>query len=551
MLAILRRELITLLRTRQAVAVQLAVALGFAVLIGLRWPTEAQVGLSGAEARQVLHVFGYGLLAGIVLLAPAFPATSIVREKTQGTLVLLLNSPLRAGSIYFGKLFATLGFVAILLAMTTPAAAACHALGGTSLAREIAPLYLVLILAAVQMSALALLVSSFAGSIDSALRLTYGLVLLLAVGTLGPYAILQGREGTLAEAAAWLRCLSPVPAVMELLGHGDVGSQGLGVQFSAAGRYLILGGATSVIFMLAAVRRLNDRLLDRSRAAGIMTEELPRWQRAGRRLLFLVDPQRRSENIGPWTNPVMAKEFRCRPFGRSHWMLRLLALCAIVSLATSCAAVLGALDWGVDTICSLMVFLQMALLVLLTPSLTAGLISSERETGGWTLLLSTPLSAGAIVRGKLMSVAWPLFLVLCATLPGYLVMIAIEPSLTGSMLRVLACLGLTALLAVLLGAAVSSLFRHTAAATAVTYMVLIAVCAGPLLFWLGRGAPFGHRTVELVLTIDPLAAALNASNNPGFSHYELLPANWWLVGGVCVALLALLVVRTRQLTRPR
>ena len=41
--AILRRELITLLRTRRAVAVQLGLALAFALLIGLRWPTESQV----------------------------------------------------------------------------------------------------------------------------------------------------------------------------------------------------------------------------------------------------------------------------------------------------------------------------------------------------------------------------------------------------------------------------------------------------------------------------------------------------------------------------
>src|SRR5262249_38699477 len=134
MTAILRRELVTLLRTRRAVAIQLGLALAFALLIWLRWPTEAHVGLSGAGARQVLDVFGYGLLTGIVLLVPAFPATSIVREKVQGTLVLLLNTPLNALSIYLGKLLGGLGLVAILLPMTAPAAAACYALGGTSLA---------------------------------------------------------------------------------------------------------------------------------------------------------------------------------------------------------------------------------------------------------------------------------------------------------------------------------------------------------------------------------------------------------------------------------
>jgi ABC-type transport system involved in multi-copper enzyme maturation permease subunit len=217
----------------------------------------------------------------------------------------------------------------------------------------------------------------------------------------------------------------------------------------------------------------------------------------------------------------------------------------------TCVAVLGARDWGVETISTIMVFLQVALLVLLTPSLTSGLISSERETGGWQMLLSTPLSAGAILRGKLLSVAWPLFLVLCATLPGYLVLIALQPALVWQVLRVLGCLALTAVFAVLLGAAVSSVFRHTAAATAVAYLALLAVCAGPLLFWLGRGAPFGHRTVELVLTVDPVAAALNASGTPGFTRYDLLPANWWVVGGACAGLLTFLCFRTWRLTQPQ
>jgi ABC-type transport system involved in multi-copper enzyme maturation permease subunit len=551
MRAILRRELITLLRTRRAVAVQLGLALACALVIGLRWPTESQVGLSGAEARQVLDVFGYGMLVGVVLLVPAFPATSIVREKVQGTLALLLNTPLNPWSIYFGKLLGVLGLVAILLAMTLPAAAACYALGGVSLEHEIGPLYLVLFLAAWELTALGLFVSSYANSSDAALRLTYGLVLVLTVAVLGPYALLQGEGGWATDLASWARCLSPVPAVMEVLGHGDVGLQGFTTGFSATTRFALMAVVMSLVLMLAAVRRLGHRLLDRSRAAGVMTNERPGIERLGRRLLFLVDPQRRSGHIGRWTNPVMVKEFRSRRFGRGHWMLRLIALCAIASLALSCVAVLGVRDWGVETVGSIMVFLQMAVLVLLTPSLAAGLISSERETGGWQLLQMTPLSPGRIIRGKLLSVVWPLFLVLCATLPGYVVMIAIQPELTRQVLRVIVCLGLTAAFAILVGAVVSSLFPRSAIATAGAYLVLLTICAGPVLVWLGRDAPFGHRTVEAALAVNPVAAALNASRTPGFTRYELLPANWWILGGASLALMVFLHVRTWQLTRPR
>src|SRR5262249_52931671 len=186
----------------------------------------------------------------------------------------------------------------ILLAMTAPAAAACYALGGTSLTGEIGPLYLVLFLAALELTALALLVSGYAGTTDAALRITYGLVVVFVVASLGPYALLQGREGWPTELASWVRCLSPTPAVMEVLGHGDVGSQGLTAGHSAAARYVLLAALASLGLMLATVMQLARHLLDRPQAAGVMTDERPTRERLWRRLLFLVDPQRRSGSIG-------------------------------------------------------------------------------------------------------------------------------------------------------------------------------------------------------------------------------------------------------------
>src|SRR5215831_4135790 len=170
---IIRRELMELLRTRKAVAMQLGLATACMVMVLLRWPSGEIADLSGARSLQVLRVFGYGLLAGILLLVPAYPATSLVREKIKGTLALLLNSPLPPWSIYLGKLGGVLGFAAILLVMTLPAAAACYALGGTGSQGGIAALYLILGIAALQLSTLGLLVSSHAQSTDGALRTTY------------------------------------------------------------------------------------------------------------------------------------------------------------------------------------------------------------------------------------------------------------------------------------------------------------------------------------------------------------------------------------------
>src|SRR6266851_5195847 len=154
---IIRRELLEVLRTRKALALQLGLALACILLVLVRWPTGDLVDLSGARSLQVLRVFGYGLLAGILLLVPAYPATAIVREKIKGTLALLLNSPMPPWSIYLGKLGGVLGFTTILLIVTLPAAAACHALGGTVVRGGIGALYLVLAGAALQLATLGLL----------------------------------------------------------------------------------------------------------------------------------------------------------------------------------------------------------------------------------------------------------------------------------------------------------------------------------------------------------------------------------------------------------
>src|SRR5258708_12273892 len=163
-------------------------------------------------------------MAGILVLVPAFPVTSLVREQVKGTLAVLLHSPMRPGSIYSGKLGGVLGFTATLLGMTWPAAAACYALGGAGVRGGIATLYALLGLAALQMSTLGLLVSSRSHSTDGALRVTYGLVLAVCVLPLAPQALLPAKSVSGAGMASWLRSLSPIPALLHILRPGDLAS---------------------------------------------------------------------------------------------------------------------------------------------------------------------------------------------------------------------------------------------------------------------------------------------------------------------------------------
>jgi ABC-type transport system involved in multi-copper enzyme maturation permease subunit len=550
MIAIFQREFFGILRLRRALVAMVAMAICSGLLVLARWPSEGLVDLSGSQARQVFRIFTYGMLAGVLLLAPAWPATSFVQERRRGTLALLFNTPLSKFAIYAGKLSGVLSFVGLLLITSLPAAAACYAMGGVDLWQDLGSVGLVLAVATVEFVAVGLLVSTFANSTDSAVRTTYATVFSLCFLSLGPHYFLQGQPGWMPLAAEWLRRTSPLPVLMHLVGQGSVGGQGLMEAGSGLPEYLFASVVVTLSVMAATLVQLHSGLFDRSRSQGAITDEQSLGVRAARRVFFLVDPQRRSAGIPFWLNPVMVKEFRTRRFGRLHWILRLVAACAVVSLLTTLAATTGTVDWGVETIGGLLVIFQVLLMVLLTPSLAAGLVSGERESGGWDLLRMTRLSGLQIAIGKLISVAWTLLLVLLATLPGYVVMIAIKPVMWLQVSLVVVCLLLSTLVTLAVSAAVGSLFSKTTTSTVTAYVVLLVLFFGPLLIWLGRDAPFGYDLVQAALSITPAPAALSVIGMPGFEQYELIPLAWWVAGGVTCFSFAILSARIWRLMRP-
>lgn len=545
---IIGRELIGTLRERRTVLALGLLSLVFALLVAIRWPTEPRMALTGSRSQEVYRLFIFGLLGAVHLLLPVFPATSLVKERNRGTLALLFNTPLGPWKIFSGKLVASFGLALLMLFVSLPAAAACFALGGVTLGSGLGGAYLVLLLTALELCSLSLLVSSSATTTDAAIRWAYGVVLGLGLLTLVPYALFVGSGGPIEEVVDWLRCLSPVAAISSLLGGADAASHGITSSTNVPLRFSILSLGITIVCALWTMSRLNFTMFDRNRSAGTVVDQ---GFFEGLLQGYLVDPSRRSRAMSSLVNPVMIKEFRCRKFGRLHWLLRLVSVCALISLAMAFVTATRTIAWDVTTIGGILVILQVALLVLITPSLTAGLICAERESGGWVLLQMTPLSVARILWGKLLSVFLTLALVLCATLPGYLVLVWIDPGQRPQIERVVICLLVTAGFSILSTAAVGSLFRQTAAATAAAYSMLVAVCTIPLLVWMGRGAPFGHGTVEKALSINPIAAALSVIRFPGFREYDLIPAHWWVMGIASLASLVVLFVQTVRLTRPQ
>lgn len=561
---IIRRELLGLLRTPKAIAIQIGFVAAIVLLVVAVWPDNATVNLGGRQARQLLGVFVYGLLVSLMLLAPAFPATTIVRERQTGTLTLLLTSPLSPLAILLGKIISSMGFVVLLLVLSLPAAACCFVMGGVAW-QTVAMAYGVLFVVALQYATLGLAVSSKVKTTDSALRVTYGLILLMSVIVLGPYYMAHGKMpapgGPLIDiGVTWLASLSPIRAILEVLGQEQLGARGIEAGGGDVYRYLILAAlsiAGSIAYTLA---RLQPHATDRPRDKGVVTDEEDKGTQRYRRVMYLwfFDPNRRSGEIADYENPVMMKEFRSRTFGRAHWMARIIGVALIVSIVLmllSSMSVGGTESGGqlasTEFMGGVMVVFQIGLILLLTPALASSIISGEVESGGWVLLQMTPLSAFRIVVGKVLSVAWTLLLILLATLPGYGVLLKIDDGQFDRVVNVLISLVITSVFALMVGAACSACFKRTAAATTAAYLILIGLSVVTLLPWLGEGTLFGRELVETVLWFNPLAAALNAMKMPGMEPYDLIPINWIILGAGSALCVAILWVRTWKLTQAK
>ena len=490
----------------------------------------------------------FALTLAVMMLVPAFPATSLVSERQRGTLALLLNSPSTPTRIYLGKLCSNVVLALMLISVSLPALAACIAMGGVSIPDHIVPLACVLVALAIQYSAVGLWVSIRSSSTDASLRWTYAFVLALAVLSIGPLMIIGNLSGIKATLARWLTMVSPISALQEITGsQGPAAAVGITTGWV---EFLVVSALITLALAIVTIRKLDPILLDRDRPTGLVTGRGAKKASLGRRVVYLVDPSKRKPGIPWWLNPVMVKEFRTRKFGRLHWLIRLVSICAIVSLLLTVIATTGTVSWGVERIAGPLVLLQVALMLLVGPSLGANLIASEIESGGWELLRVTPISSLRVLVGKVMSVVWTMLLVLLATLPGYAVMSLIQPAMSGQVSNVILSLLFAVGMVVCISACISAFARTTAAATATAYGVLLTIFAGTLLVWLARGKPFGPVFVERVLTLNPAAAALSEMQTPGFELYSLTPTAWWISGCISIGCLIVLCARIWQLTLP-
>ena len=124
-------------------------------------------------------------------------------------------------------------------------------------------------------------------------------------------------------------------------------------------------------------------------------------------------------------NPVYKKELKLSVRSRKL-PINIVLYNTILTLFSLMAfyAILGTMGYGggVDYTSVLMLYvaiavMQIILLVFLVPSITAGSIAGEREKQTLEILLTTKLTSGQIIRGKLLSSISELILLVFSSIP--------------------------------------------------------------------------------------------------------------------------------------
>ena len=181
-------------------------------------------------------------------------------------------------------------------------------------------------------------------------------------------------------------------------------------------------------------------------------------------------------------NPILAFSGRRRM--RSARTITLLSLYVLAVLlfgvATSfyvfCKPTISIYDMGSGlTGYVAMLLFQFLLILLVTPALTAGSISGERERQTLELLLVTNTGSLRIVLGKLLESLGLVLLLIIATLPAMCLSLLTGGVTLAQVLVGLLYLGVTAFAALSVGMLCSALFRRTVAATVVAYLAVFAL----------------------------------------------------------------------------
>jgi len=235
-------------------------------------------------------------------------------------------------------------------------------------------------------------------------------------------------------------------------------------------------------------------------------------------------------------NPVIDKEYRLRMrTSRSMWTL-LAYLIAMGLFAGVIFSIVGMeqrnsiYSSGFTGITFIVLsFAQLGLIAFMSPGLTAGVISSEREKQTLNLLLTTQQTSFTIIVSKLISSISFMLIIVFSTLPLYGIVFLYGGIAPMQLLTIFAFFIFNMIVFGAFGVLFSTIFKRTMIAVIVTYGVVLFMFVGTGIFYLllsfgynsyayngGSTNPGDYSWILHFLAI-----------NPGFALYSVLDSGDW------------------------
>lgn len=196
----------------------------------------------------------------------------------------------------------------------------------------------------------------------------------------------------------------------------------------------------------------------------------------------------------------------------------ILALVALLNMYSTLAQVRLTVTIQYASFLDLYIFvaiLEFIMLILIMPALTAGSISGERERQTLEIMLTTRMTPGQIVRGKLASAASTMLLLIFSSFP-ILAMVFVYGGITvRDVLMLLFCFVTIALFVGSIGLFCSAFAKKTTSATVATYVIEAVLIGGT------------YAVNQFVMSLSRIqlgniAGSMNVRSHPGGALYLLL-----------------------------
>ena len=414
--ALLRRELVTQLRTKRSIVLLLAIALMMIWMIAAAWPSGNVVwAMLPGISQGIVTGFSFMLLVGAALFIPGLAATTVVVEKERRSWDLLALTLLRPSGIIAGKLLSAVGMYLIYVIAVFPMLATVFFLVGIDWFQLARSLALVLI-TCVTCGAVGMACSAMSRKTVTAMAASYfGMSLVMGLPTLVLAVFISIWVGYFGYSLP--QFIEPMTASMSpffVLMETTLGSTRSSTLFLYNVAYQAAITAVALLVTVRALRRpakvgISPRDEDdpRSPVKGLSMRE--RLRRRRRRFRKPRPP------IHDRYNPIFVREMQWGLAGSRrayYWTILLL-----VGMSLALTYGVEAMGGSTVEVASTVLSLHGILISCLVPTLLAGSFTREYELRSFDMLRMTLITPWEVVRGKFLAgLRLALVLSLCSLL---------------------------------------------------------------------------------------------------------------------------------------